>query len=623
MLVAPALFVVVAVALRAHWSRSGQYPLTGDEPHYLVDSRSLWVYHSLEMSKAFRDAYHRQLFYAWPSLSAAFSHLIHTSHGLYSIHDLGLPTVIGPAVMLRGATGARGVMLLFAVALPVILYLALRAEGCRVWASALFAAALSVSAPLLAFATQIYPDVPAGVIAAGMLVVILRRARLQTVERAAVRYVALAAVAFLPWLNVRVVVLTPILAGALIFMRRKPDRRAVLGEGGAIALSLLIYAAYNLGIFGSLSPIPHTTQLAATPPNVLMVFVGLNVDRFQGMFVAQPVLLFAFFGIALLFRRARDLALLTIALYLIILLSNAQHGTWGGDSLVGRYGMSAAIVLLVPAAVGLAELARRAVAAAYAVAAGVIALNAWEIARVWGGNLALQDQPAREPRSLYPSWLPLLGRSLPAVNRITWGWSFLPNYVVPAALVVLAVGCALLLTRRARAGAVIAIIAVVALLVPTASSTPTRRQDTAVLTAGNLPRQVGRVTGSVVVADPAHDAEGLLTYGPGYPMSGDSDWYTTMHYSSPAAPTVTVGNYALSIGPDPWCETLLPGTNDRMTAVTLRWRNQNAGGALALGVEYDATAPISMGTVNVVRGAPKSRSVLCVRPKPRAEHHGS
>src|SRR5512140_1427807 len=55
-LFAPLIFFLVAVCLRLHWSHSGRYPIAGDEPGYLVATRSLWVKHSLEMTAAYHDA---------------------------------------------------------------------------------------------------------------------------------------------------------------------------------------------------------------------------------------------------------------------------------------------------------------------------------------------------------------------------------------------------------------------------------------------------------------------------------------------------------------------------------------------------------------------------------------
>ena len=71
------------------------------------------------------------------------------------------------------------------------------------------------------------------------------------------------------------------------------------------------------------------------------------------------------------------------------------------------------------------------------------------------------------------------------------------------------------------------VIAVVAFVLPTASATPTRAQNTALLRAGDLQRQVGRVTSGVVLTEPGHDAPGLIGYGPGFPMSGRSEWFAT------------------------------------------------------------------------------------------------
>ena len=369
-LFSPLIFFLVAICLRLHWSHSGLYPIAGDEPGYLVASRSLWVHHSVEMTAAYHDAVRRH------TLFIGAAKLARTHHGLYSVHGLGLPFLLGPGVILNGSAGARSVMLLIAVAAPILVYATVRLEGVSAARSGVLALALTLSASLLANSAEIYPDLPAGVIAAGVLVLVLRRARLQRVERPSIRYGALGLIALLPWLHTRFLVPCVILAFATILLRRHPSRRSVAIEAGVVALSFVALSGYNLTYFGRLSGGLSVHNEVASAHNILLVFIGLNVDRFQGLFTAQPILLFAVLGIVILLRRYRDVGLLALTLYLAFLASNALRAEYGGFAIAGRFTMSAAIVLLIPAAVGLVEVARRSATAVLGIAIGVIALDA-------------------------------------------------------------------------------------------------------------------------------------------------------------------------------------------------------------------------------------------------------
>ena len=532
--------------------------------------------------------------------------LTRTHHGLYSVHGLGLPFLVGPGVILNGSAGARSVMLLIAMAAPILAYATVRLEGVSPVKSGILAIALTLSASLLANSAEIYPDLPAGVIAAGVLVLVLRRARLQRVERPSIRYGALGLIALLPWLHTRFLVPCVILAFATIFLRRHPSRRSVAIEAGVVALSFVALSGYNLTYFGRLSGgLSVQTEVASTH-SILLVFIGLNVDRFQGLFPAQPILLFAVLGIVILLRRYRDVGLLALALYIAFLASNALRAEYGGFAIAGRFTMSAGVVLLIPAAVGLAEVARRSAKAVLGIAIGVIALDAWQLSRIWNGSLGLTNDLPRLPRSIYPSWLPLLGRSLPAVYGVRWGGTFLPNYVFPAALLTFVAGCALAVNKHPRIGASLAVLGLVAFVTPTASATPTKSQERVTIAADVLSPTTGRSTsGGDVEAEPGRDAPGLLAVWPAFPMSDRADWIGTIHYSSPASPRVSVAVARVNLGRRAFgCAVRMPGTNGHERAFSVKWRSAGTQEPLRFRVVYLGSARVQIATLGISHGTP-------------------
>jgi len=483
----------------------------------------------------------------------------------------------------------------------------------------LFTVALGVSAPLIVQSTQIYPDLLAGAIAAAVLVVMIRRATRRNVERSNVRYVMLGLVALMPWLHIRFVLPCVILTAAILWLRRKTRWRSAALEAVPTVVSIGTLCAYNLFAFGNLSGVYGSGGRAIEPGwTAFSVFIGLNVDRYQGMFTQQPLLLLGILGIAYLFRRARDIGALTVALYLAFVVPNALHPTWyGGASFAGRFGLSAAIVLLIPAGVALAELARRWVVATFALAVGAIALNAWMYDRIWRGGLPLLGGPVAEPRSVYPSWLPLLGRSLPALDVAKWAGTFVPNYVVPVALIGFAFGCALIAATRTRAGTALAVLSVAAFVIPTASANPTLNQDVVELHVGRS----GHLRGGVIEAAPGHDAAGLLAAGPNFRMSTRSDWLVTVQYSSSAPARLDTGVVTLTSGITRWCSVRLPGTTNRQTGVDISWRPRQTSGLLQIDVAYRGVAPIQLDRVSIGHGAPTRASRNCgPPPHPRSTH---
>ena len=602
--------------LRVHWSRSRLYPLGGDEYKYPTVSRSLWVYHSLDVRSAYLDAFRRNRFIHWghpSSVAGSNGGVARTASGYFSSHGLGLPLLLGPGVVWNEAAGARATMVCIALAVPVIAYLVLRSEGCHPLQSALLSLALGISAPLLAHSAQIYPDLPGGVIAAGALLVVVRRTR-GLAESAPTRWFALIAVAALPWLHIRFLLPCLLLTGALVALQRSVTLRPALLEGIPFAVGIVSLFAYNLYAFGSIFGWYSTSGQALSPGwDAFSVFLGLNVDRFQGLFVQQPLLLLAIPGVVLLFRRASSVGLLVVGLYLGFLVPNALHPNWyGGASFAGRFGLAAAVMLVVPTGIALAAIARRWAAVAYFIASCAIVLNAWMLSRLWNGALDLGSPRPGSPRSIYRSWIPMLGRSLPVFNLARWTGSFPPNYVAPIALLGLGAGSVLLVRGRRRAGAAFVVLALAAFVIPTASATPTFGQDIAGFRAGHT----GRLVDGGFRATPS-DAPGLLAVGPTFRMPARSDWMVAVQYVGSARTNDEAGVVRLTTDRVVWCSVPLLATAGRPRRVELRWRRRAVDAPLEIQVMFAGHGSLGLEHV-AVRGGPLTASSERCRPEPGA-----
>jgi hypothetical protein len=151
--------------------------VTGDEPHYLLVAESIAYDGDVELTNdyASRDRTLRILnfFPLGPHLHAAD----YTGSGeLRPLHGVGLSALLAPAVALGGVTGARLVMVLVAALLADQLYRLLRALGFRRRYRALAWAAAVFCLPLLVFSSQIYPELPAALLAVVALRIMVERA---------------------------------------------------------------------------------------------------------------------------------------------------------------------------------------------------------------------------------------------------------------------------------------------------------------------------------------------------------------------------------------------------------------------------------------------------------------
>src|SRR5262245_7175984 len=226
------LAVVVAIvsAARPAWSRKAFFPAVlvlyllvaarvqhevgpnGDEPHYLMVAESLWRDHDLSLEADYAEGRYRS-FYDGP---LAPHYRVRGRNGaIYSLHAVGLSVLILPAWVAAGYPGVSFFMALLAA----LLALEIR-ELVRSWtASDALAEGIgwivALGPPLVHYTGLVFTEVPAALIVAAAL-----RRGTEAAAPSARQAAALgAAIAVLPWLNVRYAPLAVLLLAFLLWTR--------------------------------------------------------------------------------------------------------------------------------------------------------------------------------------------------------------------------------------------------------------------------------------------------------------------------------------------------------------------------------------------------------------------
>jgi hypothetical protein len=172
--------------------------LTGDEPHYLLVAQSIAFDRdfALDNDYASRDRTLRiaDVFPLDPEPHAA--RYAPSAH-LRPVHGIGLSALLAPAVALGGLTGAQLAMIFIAALLAYQLFRLLRQLGFRPLVRIAAWLAVVACSPVIAFTSQIYPELPGALILVVALRIMVSRA--QPVALAA----GSAAAATLIWLHVR------------------------------------------------------------------------------------------------------------------------------------------------------------------------------------------------------------------------------------------------------------------------------------------------------------------------------------------------------------------------------------------------------------------------------------
>lgn len=405
--------LVVAVALCVSWTLNKFFFLSGDEPHYLIMARSVWLDGDLDLHNNYiEDAINPDIY------GEITPHAYRDTDVWPPYHSPGLGILLAVPLRYYGINGTR-LMMTVAVALitvPIFLWLARSVSSV---VSALLGVAFAFSIPLAHGASRIYPDIPATAIVVTATLICLKLHEERKPPPLLLWSGVWILVGALPWLQSRFLAVWALLVvgGVAAAFRTGPTARGRVLAGLVPAIALVVaLAVFNQHYYGNLLGPPRWHELSASPSRTAMIFLGLHLDQSQGLFVQQPVWLLALLGLAP-FALARPLvAVWWSLLYLAIVVPGAmQLGRYGGAGPVGRYAWAAAFLWVVPLRSWLESLSARGERWLRIVLVVIVALQLAAAAR-WIArpplirpnlqeSIALRESVAAEPlRSVLPSF---------------------------------------------------------------------------------------------------------------------------------------------------------------------------------------------------------------------------
>jgi len=501
---------VVNLAALLIWNARGLYGLSGDEPHYLIISDSLWSFHSFDVSAAYiKEALIPQFY----SLGLApdgvllgsdwsWAHVVESSNGVFSWHGVLVGWLLALPLGLFGIMGAKITMIALGAGFAGVVYLLSGQIFTSVKTRLVVSLVLVLTYPLLLGSNQIFPDLPAAGLALLGIYWLLREVNARSAEhlhaRPVVTFIVAFLVALLPWIGIKY---APVAAALLIAMLIASRSRFSVVLAGGISAALLMafqWYAYDsaLGAFAD--------GVVEYGPEFWLRLSGLVLDQDQGFLFYSPILWLGLFGIVPLFRSSRLVGIVWLLSVLLFLIPSAAHpGSYGGGSFVGRYGWGAALLFFVPTLFVLARLSRRWLAA---VIGASLVFSAWIfITQVFiggsypGGPVALDLYTKATDTWLesYSIFYFPLQNFLPAFYDPLWAWTYWVNWVWAAALM----GVVALSLSALRRGAQVIIAGLV---------------GAAVIVAG-----IASVPGSqlvVVEANVSAESAGVVAGGPTWNM---------------------------------------------------------------------------------------------------------
>jgi len=292
-----AIYLALTLACFARWTLENWFPVTGDEPHYLIMASGIARDGTFEQTQPYAHEFAAQEIYpgvlAPPGTTPAPSntHSIKSKNGLFNIHNVGLPVILALPFLAGGVIAAKLFLVLASSVLVVLAWKLAAYPGMATRHRAAAVTAAVCGLPFMAAASQVYPDLMAGSIA----LIALWWIRERRIESRVTSDIAIAAaIAVLPWLQIKFSLVACVACAGLTMRAIRQShtlaRSAIFTL--ALAASLAGLASYNLYAFDNIAG-PYGNGALVANTKALMVFLGLHVDQFQGLFAQNPSFLVA------------------------------------------------------------------------------------------------------------------------------------------------------------------------------------------------------------------------------------------------------------------------------------------------------------------------------------------
>ena len=518
-------FLVNLVALVV-WNARGLYGLSGDEPHYLVISDSLWSFRSLDVSAAYLKEALIPQFYSLGlapsgvSLGSDWSwgHVVESSNGVFSWHGVLVGWFLAVPLGLFGIIGAKIAMIALGAGFAWVVYLLSGHIITSVRLRLAVSLVLVLTYPLLLASNQIFPDLPAGGLALLGVYWLIREVNARSDDsikpRPIVTFVVAFLVALLPWVGIKYAPIAAVILIALLIVSRSKVSVVVATAISAGLLMAFQWYAYD-SPFGAFAE-----GVVEYGPEFWLRLSGLVLDQNQGFLFYSPLLWLGLFGIVPLFRFSRLVGVVWLLSVVLFLIPSAAHpGSYGGGSFVGRYGWGAALLFFVPTMFVLAGLSRRwligALGASLVFSAWIFVTQVFIGGSFPGGPVALDLYTKATDTWLesYSIFFFPLQKLFPAFYDPAWAWTYWVNWVWVAVLIgVVAIS---FFAVRTRVLVIVAGIVVAAVVVASVVSTPGSER---VVVEQNISAQ----TSGVVAGGPTWNMrEGDYTWSVDYRWVGD------------------------------------------------------------------------------------------------------
>ncbi|MEM7274228.1 MAG: hypothetical protein AAF547_14185 [Actinomycetota bacterium] len=332
--------------------------VSADEPQYLMTALSLAEDFDLDVS----DEIEEELYLPFHEIGLNTQTIDLDDDGQrISPHDPLLPLVLAPAMGLGGWAAAKAMLAAIAGLTAVATaWVAVRRFGITVGTATVGTIALFANPPLTAYATQVYPEMPAAlatIIGLGAVLGIQRNPG-DGDGRIPVGPVVVAVLAIiaLPWLSVKYVPVAGVIGLGLLLRLDRIERRAAVRTTAVLAVSGALYLLLHQRIYGGWTVyaagdhfVDGEFLVVGSNPDYFgrsRRLAGLLIGRFFGLAPWAPVYLLLPAAVGAFARRGRE-----VILALAVLATGWGVATWIALTMHGWWWPGRQVVVVLPVAV--------------------------------------------------------------------------------------------------------------------------------------------------------------------------------------------------------------------------------------------------------------------------------
>lgn len=522
-------YTVLALLTLFIWTKNDWFPVTGDEPHYLVMADGIISDCVFEQSVTYaREFKNRTIFPSGladrdATPSPQNTHAAMGPNGLYNIHNIGLPLLLAIPFKIGGVTGAKVFMVLLS---SLAILLAWATSGLftdNIKYRTLSVLASTFAAPLIPASGQIYPGIIAGLIPLASILLMQKRALKSTQLNKNDILIAIL-VSALPWLQIKFFATALIIAAGLSLQLYLQERSILKSSPFLLLLggSSVLLAIYNLHAFGQYSG-PYQDGVLEFSKHALMVLAGLHLDRFQGIFIQNPIYFVGLLFIVPFLKRFWLVGFTMLLAYASLVVPNALHINWyGGSSFAGRFAWAGSLTILPIVIFGLIKILQDTKKKGITLISILVAINlvtyaTYTFHKFDFYNMASSKEYAESIwLSSYVSFLPWIDNFLPALYDSSRAFVYTPN----ASFLIFSIGLLILgffYNRNLLYGFykrlnLFIIISFAFIFVSGVTSVLPEKAK--VWSASNLSSEIGEVLDDSRTTFSTLSQSGFLTYGP-------------------------------------------------------------------------------------------------------------